>query len=50
MNLAQAAEDGIAQLQLYPQALVEGGLAQVSEQAPGGFVGDVPGCARAEEQ
>ncbi|VVP56782.1 hypothetical protein PS854_05718 [Pseudomonas fluorescens] len=50
MNLAQAAEYGVAQLQRYPQALVEGGLAQVSEQAPGGFVGDIPGCGGAEEQ
>ena len=50
VHLPQGAEHGVAHLQFDPQALIERCLAQLREQAPGGFVGDLVACGRAEQQ
>ncbi|MCY1187598.1 hypothetical protein D9M73_285970 [compost metagenome] len=50
VNLPQRTEHRIAQLQLHSQALIERRLADMGEQAPGGFVGQFPGGCGAEQQ
>ncbi|MNE77251.1 hypothetical protein D3C80_1735500 [compost metagenome] len=50
VDLSDTAEYRVAQLQLDPQALIEGCLAQVSQHAPCGFVGQCLGGSRAKQQ